>query len=797
MDLRILEFCQRLGLDQRAREGLEGLLTELGVGAEPHTVHTAWVGLADEPAEPATPSGPSRAARYRDLGRIGVGATGDVRRVYDTEMQRVVAMKVLRRDLLGDPPAVARFLHESTVTAGLQHPGIVVVHDRGLTEDGRPWFTMKEVRGHTLREVLLGRGAPRWPLRRLLDAFVRLCQALAYAHREGVVHRDLKPANLMVGEFGEVLVMDWGAAVRVSELGEGRVPVIGTPGFLAPEVGLYGALPSPASDVYALGAVLGEILRGVDQPAPDELVALADRAMASDPVARPGGAAALAEAVTGWMDGARRRERALAVLSEAELEVPVIERLTAASAAASERARALLDPLEVLAPVAQKAEGWRIEDEAQALLQEAMLVEARYEQRLHTAQNIDPEAREISERLADLYRRRMEASEARQDELSMLNQRVLLEAHDRGQHRRWLEGQGALTLHTTPAGARVDLHQFREIDRRLVPVFVRELGVTPLDEVAIPRGSHLLVVQAEGHAPMHYPLVVGRLEHWHGVPPDGAEPASIPLLRHDQLGADEVYVPAGWCTVGGDPGAVDAPPATRLWIDGFVIKRQPVRNDAYLRFINEAAALLDEAAIEALLPTVLRGKDDDVRRTVYQRTADARYVLGPDGRGQIWADDLPVQQIDWRAAMAYCNALGPGWRLPHEFEWEKAVRGVDGRIWPWGRHFDANWACTVLSHRGAPERVSVDQFPDDRSPYGLLGAAGNVRDFCVNPWTRSGGVEAGTRLRVEVAPADTELYAVRGGSWSSMPNYCRPAFRYASRPGDSLSVLGFRPARPV
>src|SRR6185503_904363 len=109
----------------------------------------------------------------------------------------------------------------------LQHPGIVAIHDRGVLEDGRLWFTMREVRGRTLGEVIDEvhaasrpqgfREAPSgWTFRRLVDAFARIAQAVAYAHRRGVVHRDLKPDNLMVGEFGEVLVMDWGLARRAS-----------------------------------------------------------------------------------------------------------------------------------------------------------------------------------------------------------------------------------------------------------------------------------------------------------------------------------------------------------------------------------------------------------------------------------------------------------------------------------------------------------------------------------------------------------------------------------------------------
>ncbi|WP_267888118.1 serine/threonine-protein kinase, partial [Sorangium cellulosum] len=188
-------------------------------------------GRDGDPAPPRAQAGPTAApepplpARYRDLGLIAGGSFGEVRRVRDTMLDRVLAMKVLRARFTRAPESRARFLAEAKLTADLQHPGIVAVHDLGEFEDGRLWFTMREVRGRTLGEVLdelhasAGpdgfRETPSgWTFRRLIDAFARLGQAVAYAHSRGVVHRDLKPENVMVGEFGEVLVMDWGLGRR-------------------------------------------------------------------------------------------------------------------------------------------------------------------------------------------------------------------------------------------------------------------------------------------------------------------------------------------------------------------------------------------------------------------------------------------------------------------------------------------------------------------------------------------------------------------------------------------------------
>src|SRR5262249_29004527 len=131
------------------------------------------------------------------------------------------------------PASRARFLREAEVTGQLEHPGVVPIYGLGAFPDGRPYYAMRFVRGESLHEAIKrfhaddrdGRRAPgerALELRRLLGHFVAVCNAVAYAHRQGVVHRDLKPANVMLGEFGETLVVDWGLARLVSEQDAGR-----------------------------------------------------------------------------------------------------------------------------------------------------------------------------------------------------------------------------------------------------------------------------------------------------------------------------------------------------------------------------------------------------------------------------------------------------------------------------------------------------------------------------------------------------------------------------------------------
>ena len=246
--------------------------------------------------------------RYEDRKHIGRGGFSEVREVWDRHVGRVVARKEQLPTMSSFEDCV-RFRREVEINARLQHPGVVPLYDWGELPDGRVWFTMKRVYGDTIgtRIAALHRleGAEFvLALRRMLDDFRRICEPLARAHALGIIHRDITPQNLMVGELGEVHVMDWGLARDLSsraaptqEPGTGsisttasdpsesslRTRVAGTPSYMPPEQarGEIAAM-GPPSDVYALGAVLYEILRGLPpyalssgaQQSPQHIVAL-------------------------------------------------------------------------------------------------------------------------------------------------------------------------------------------------------------------------------------------------------------------------------------------------------------------------------------------------------------------------------------------------------------------------------------------------------------------------------------------------------------------------------------------
>ena len=324
---------------------------------------------------------------------LGRGGMGEVRVAHDERIDREVAIKALREDQSYGADLIARFVREARVQGQLEHPAVVPVHDLGIDPEGKPYFVMKRLTGTTLAEVFAGYDQDaalrdRWPRRILLARLVDVCLAIELAHTRGVVHRDLKPENIMLGDFGEVYVLDWGLARVTGELSQrfaridghpedgdsGRTlagDLLGTPGYMAPEQ-IRGEPVDVRADVYALGCLLYEILTGrpplprglaaldlalgaaelrpsvrcPEADVPVELDELCARATAGDREQRPS-ARTLADAIQAYLDGDRDLEarRALARKhSDAAAHEPCTDEASRARAM-REAGRALaLDP---------------------------------------------------------------------------------------------------------------------------------------------------------------------------------------------------------------------------------------------------------------------------------------------------------------------------------------------------------------------------------------------------------------------------------------------------------------------
>ncbi len=323
---------------------------EVDMGASPLDTLARFRDIADPEVGTKMPARDEQ--RYEVRHEHGRGGMGRILAVWDRRMHREVALKeLLSGEAAGESRVIARFLREARITGRLQHPSIIPVHEIGVREDGTLYYTMKLVRGRTLRQAI--KASPTLESRMaLLPHFLGLCQAIAYAHAHGVIHRDIKPSNVMIGEFGETQVIDWGLAKEVGSAEATSQPgkpdgaeefsqeltmagqLLGTPHYMAPEqaAGKHDELDERA-DVYALGAVLYELMTGSrpyqastglealrkaasEPPSPPEqlcpeapaaLVAVCCRAMEREPSARYATAAELAEEITLYQAGARVR----------------------------------------------------------------------------------------------------------------------------------------------------------------------------------------------------------------------------------------------------------------------------------------------------------------------------------------------------------------------------------------------------------------------------------------------------------------------------------------------------------
>ncbi len=454
-------------------EGTEELSVEIPeeLSAEDLQLNT---NTSQTPVPEPQDEGDDRIGRFEVLGELGRGGMGRVLQGRDPWLHRTVAIKtLLYAEGTGKEGERDDFISEAQITGQLEHPGIVPVHDIGQDEEGRIYFVMKEIEGRSLKVVLsdlesgVEKTRRKWTRARLLRDFVSVCNAVAYAHSRGVLHRDIKPSNIMLGRFGEVILVDWGAAllmdgegdagtasdIEQSTASKARVgSVIGTPGYMSPEQSLGRREKlGPPSDVWSLGSVLYEILtfqcayrgptpialgiaaasgppedprtRAPHQHIPDEIARICLKAMENKVEDRYKNASELAEDIEAFLDGRHQKRRALALVQQAT------QKLTQASALQRRAARLWEQAENILQAHDNRPEAWARRDEARAMEEQAELLELEAEHGYHAAlvyaPNLPEARRPLARRRAMDWQRAM----ARGDLREIKRARSLLVAH--------------------------------------------------------------------------------------------------------------------------------------------------------------------------------------------------------------------------------------------------------------------------------------------------------------------------------------------------------------------------------
>jgi eukaryotic-like serine/threonine-protein kinase len=740
--------------------------------------------------------------RYKLFEEIGRGGMGTVRLAFDQAMEREVALKTLRLERQSDAAAQRVFWTEAKITGQLEHPQIVPVHDIGLLPSGQLYYAMKRVRGTDLSKIIVSLSrnndpkiAERYSLYRLLSSFVQACQGIAYAHAQGVLHRDLKPANIMLGDFGEVLVLDWGLAIRYINLPEverrkqlGRS--VGTPGYMSPEQA-RGEIDKmgPTSDVFSLGAVLYEILtltsvvqmddpktvirrltrepiepprrRAPERQIPGALEALCLWALEKRAEDRPRSAAEFSEELQSFLEGAkeraRRREEASSREAQGRALVQSYQDLKERAARVRAEASALSYSLDPLAPPHEKHSLWQKEDAAKQLEEEEGQLFGEAARTLGQALSHDPEHKPTRIALAELYLSRLSTIEQRggsEEEVRLLCQ--LASTYDDGRFAVQLSGDGAFSLTCTPSSAQATLYKYTEENRVLIPKLIEELSQVPISERKLSMGSYAVVLRNRGMAPAAVPFHVGRCERLE---------LSVRLHRADRVIPGFSYISGGlfYSQSTQTPGE----------LQDFCMQVLPVTFGEY------AAMLLElGAAAEGHLPMLGNAPLLFIDEAGYYH-ADPDMICAaalcdaPPGD----LTKLPIFGVSFRDASLYAEWRSTKesitLRMPSALEWEKAARGADTRLYPWGSYFDPSFCKHRHSRRDGFYPEPVGSFFLDESPYGVKDCAGGVSE-----WVMDG-------------PSRDRRY-VRGGAWDEGLDACRLSYRNSFPIEGRFRGVGFR-----
>lgn len=783
---------------------------------------------------------------YAIVREIGQDPLGRVLLGRDPDLQREVILQVLKDS--SDLHLLERFLREQLVSAWIDHPGIVPVYHLGIEPDGVLFAVRARRHARSLRELMDDDpGNQRKLMRTLLDA----SWAVGAAHDRDILHRAISPECIYVSEDGGVFVADWRVAtsqgapepLKREPIGAAVLCTtpdgtpIGIPGYTSPEQ-LAGHLEllDARSDVWSLGVILYEIITGTPaipgkalaervqgtlmglpedprERAPerlidDELAELCGAACGLDRAWRFDNAGAFARALERWLDqgGGRQLSEAALAQQDKTAKAHLFEHhLHKAHTIWAEYQALSVEREPLQSEVQQLREGlkpWadhadkrplrralkrlsRIEDERTRLL-------GRYISACEAALLIDPEHDGVRQALASSYWGRLEESESRRDnqEVRYLSERIIAHDDANQSYAQLLSSPGMLSVYTEIPGAWVVCQRYDQSS----PFWILEegevLGESPIEHHTLPEGSYVLTVRQQGMGDLRYPVRVQRGQH---------VVEHIPLIPASLIPRDFVYVPRGSFLSGGDRNGRLRAPQRPLELDGFLIQRYPVTFDQYIVFLEHLLRLDPNLSVK-------RSPRDSLDRLLVDRKRKSFFPsphLIPDHARELYPRDsghegrLPVCSInvyDALSYIAYCQERdGLLYRLPDIREWEKAARGVDGRIYPWGDTFDAAYCKMRLSRNLAPFPEPAGAFVTDESVYGVRDMAGSIQEWCRDPtWKNAYLNNPGYTRGALSGERPPQACAIRGGAWSLYDGPCAVANHRLAPSEICARDIGFR-----
>ena len=682
--------------------------------------------------------------------RIGTGSMAEVYKALQPSMDRLVGIKILAPALSHDAQFVARFRREVQLIASLEHPHILPVIDFG-ERDGALYLVMRYVGGGTLHDLIAqGPLDPQMTLRYLTE----IGAALDYAHARRVVHRDLKPRNVLLDADGNPFLADFGLAklMDAGGLTHSGVEMIGTPHYMSPEQA-KGLPVDGRADLYALGVMLYQMLTGRVPYAADSTVGIVMQHL-NAPV--PAVTAMWPELPAG-LD---------AVVSRAMAKDPA-DRFPSANAMTAALAEAL--GTSVLAgpilskPLERTRPGGRGLPVGRKL---GMLAQWW----LHWLRPPPGQPRRPTESFGNLYRRLFPSRRQR----ALLSGGLLLTLAALLAAGTLLNGA---RLPTTPAATPTTAPTSSPAAPTVPPTTAPTATNAPPTATAAPPTMAPSATSAPATEPPDTSRVV-----W---PADG--------MTGLEVAAGEFLMGSA----AGDRGAQpDEQPQVTIYLDTYWIDRTEVTVEQFADFVaatgyqTEAERGIGEGDFGA--PGGLVYSPDGL----YVRTATWRL---PQGSGAPEANPRqPVVQVSWADAAAYCEWAGR--RLPTEAEWEKAARGADGRLYPWGNDYDArrvnacdancaaNWHSA--SDDGFARTSPVGVFATGASPYGVQDLSGNVSEWVAAFYDFRGYANLATANPPGLETGLTRV--LRGGSWLDSANRLRAAARLSAAPEYRSNVTGFR-----